>query len=73
MKTIYQSSRYRVSVKDLYEAVEDYLTRIKLLIKFKKLEIKVRKFEDSTGLKIMPELNNNVPYKCHVKSLTSSA
>ena len=45
MKTIQQSSAYRARMSLLYEAVEDYLARIKFLIRFKKLEKRVEEIK----------------------------
>ena len=57
MKTIQQSSAYRARMGLLYEAVEDYLARIKFLIKFKKLEKRIRDYEEKCGVK---RINNNM-------------
>ena len=57
MKTIQQSSAYRARMSLLYEAVEDYLARIKFLIKFKKLEKRIKEYEKKCGVK---RINNNM-------------
>ena len=60
MKTIQQSSAYRARMSLLYEAVEDYLARIKFLIKFKKLEKRIRDYEEKCGIKRIKMVNNNM-------------
>ena len=60
MKTIQQSSAYRARMGLLYEAVEDYLARIKFLIKFKKLEKRIRDYEEKCGIKRIKMVNNNM-------------
>ena len=60
MKTIQQSSAYRARMSLLYEAVEDYLARIKFLIRFKKLEKRVEEIKALHGVKRIKMVNNNM-------------
>tara|TARA_A100000172_G_C3038912_1_gene109640 strand:+ start:1783 stop:2013 length:231 start_codon:yes stop_codon:yes gene_type:complete len=59
-KSIQQSSAYRARMSLLYEAVEDYLARIKFLIRFKKLEKRVEEIEALHGVKRIKMVNNNM-------------
>ena len=60
MKTIQQSSAYRARMSLLNEAVEDYVARIKFLIRFKKLEKRVHEYEEKCGIKRIKMVNNNM-------------
>ena len=60
MKTIQQSSAHRARMSLLYEAVEDYLARIKFLIRFKKLEKRVEEIKALHGVKRIKMVNNNM-------------
>ena len=59
-KSIQQSSAYRARMSLLYEAVEDYLARIKFLIRFKKLEKRVEEIKALHGVKRIKMVNNNM-------------
>ena len=60
MKTIQQSSAYRARMSLLNEAVEDYVARVKFLIRFKKLEKRVHEYEEKCGIKRIKMVNNNM-------------
>ena len=44
----------------LNEAVEDYVARVKFLIRFKKLEKRVHEFEEKCGRKRIKMVNNDM-------------
>ena len=44
----------------LEEALEDYLARLKFLIRFKKLEKRVQEYEEKCGIKRIKMVNNNM-------------
>ena len=60
MKRAKDSILVRAKMILLEEALEDYLARIKFLIRFKKLEKRIRDYEEKCGIKRIKMVNNNM-------------
>ena len=60
MKKAINSIQVRAKMILLEEALEDYLARLKFLIRFKKLEKRVHEYEEKCGRKRIKIVNNNM-------------
>ena len=60
MKKAKDSIPVRAKMILLEEALEDYLARIKFHIRFKKLEKRIRDYEEKCGIKRIKMVNNNM-------------
>ena len=60
MKRAKDSIPVRAKMILLEEALEDYLARLKFLIRYKKLEKRVHEYEEKCGRKRIKMVNNNM-------------
>ena len=60
MKRAKDSIPVRAKMILLEEALEDYLARLKFLIRYKKLEKRVHEYEEKCGIKRIQMVNNNM-------------
>ena len=60
MRKAIDSIQVRAKMILLEEALEDYLARIKFHIRFKKLEKRIRDYEEKCGIKRIKMVNNNM-------------
>lgn len=60
MRKAIDSIQVRAKMILLEEALEDYLARIKFHIRFKKLETRIRDYEEKCGIKRIKMVNNNM-------------
>ena len=60
MKRAVDSIQVRAKMILLEEALEDYLARLKFLIRYKKLEKRVHEYEEKCGRKRIKMVNNNM-------------
>ena len=60
MRKAIDSIQVRAKMILLEEALEDYLARIKFHIRFKKLEKRIRDYEQKCGIKRIKMVNNNM-------------
>ena len=60
MKKAINSIQVRAKMILLEEALEDYLARLKFLIRYKKLEKRVHEYEEKCGRKRIKMVNNNM-------------
>ena len=60
MRKAIDSIQVRAKMILLEEALEDYLARLKFLIRFKKLEKRVQEYEEKCGIKRIKMVNNNM-------------
>ena len=60
MRKAIDSIQVRAKMILLEEALEDYLARIKFHIRFKKLEKRIRDYEEKCGIKRIKIVNNNM-------------
>ena len=60
MRRAKDSIQVRAKMILLEEALEDYLARLKFLIRFKKLEKRVQEYEEKCGIKRIKMVNNNM-------------
>ena len=60
MKKAKDSIPVRAKMILLEEALEDYLARLKFLIRYKKLEKRVHEYEEKCGRKRIKMVNNNM-------------
>ena len=60
MRKAIDSIHVRAKMILLEEALEDYLARIKFHIRFKKLEKRIRDYEEKCGIKRIKMVNNNM-------------
>ena len=60
MRKAIDSRLVRAKMILLEEALEDYLARIKFHIRFKKLEKRIRDYEEKCGIKRIKMVNNNM-------------
>ena len=60
MRKAIDSIQVRAKMILLEEALEDYLARLKFLIRFKKLEKRVHEYEEKCGRKRIKMVNNNM-------------
>ena len=60
MRRAKDSIQVRAKMILLEEALEDYLARLKFLIRYKKLEKRVHEYEEKCGRKRIQMVNNNM-------------
>ena len=60
MRRAIDSIPVRAKMILLEEALEDYLARLKFLIRYKKLEKRVHEYEEKCGRKRIQMVNNNM-------------
>ena len=60
MRKAIDSIQVRAKMILLEEALEDYLARLKFLIRYKKLEKRVHEYEEKCGRKRIKMVNNNM-------------
>ena len=60
MRRAIDSRLVRAKMILLEEALEDYLARLKFLIRYKKLEKRVHEYEEKCGRKRIQMVNNNM-------------
>ena len=60
MRRAIDSIPVRAKMILLEEALEDYLARLKFLIRFKKLEKRIHEYEEKCGIKRIKMVNNNM-------------
>ena len=60
MRKAIDSIQVRAKMILLEEALEDYLARLKFLIRFKKLEKRVHEYEEKCGVKRIQMVNNDM-------------
>ena len=60
MKRAIDSRLVRAKMILLEAALEDYLARLKFLIRYKKLEKRVHAYEEKCGIKRIKMVNNNM-------------
>ena len=60
MRKAIDSIQVRAKMILLEEALEDYLARLKFLIRYKKLEKRVHEYEEKCGRKRIQMVNNNM-------------
>ena len=60
MRIVIDSRLVRAKMILLEEALEDYLARLKFLIRYKKLEKRVHEYEEKCGIKRIKMVNNNM-------------
>ena len=60
MRKAIDSIQVRAKMILLEEALEDYLARLKFHIRFKKLEKRIRDYEEKCGIKRIKMVNNNM-------------